>query len=155
MISTRQERNFTPDLVTVTLHTHDGSVLIEGSPFGPHTPAPSWPELPLSTYKFSGEITGYYEATDLRTFLTAFAKALEQAPASADPRLVLAIHADVLDWDISDAYAWRYDVPTQGFVSLTPAQAAAFLPEDTHTLTYSLDEPPFATVSALWTATDN
>ncbi|MFD8900564.1 hypothetical protein [Streptomyces ardesiacus] len=155
MISTRRERNFTPSLVTVTLHTHDGSVVIEGSPFGPDIPAPGWPELPLSAYKFSGEITGYYDATDLHTFLAAFAKALEEASTGADPRLVLAIHADVPDWDISDAYAWHYDVPTQGFVSLTPAQAAAFLPEDTHTLTYSLDKPPFATVSALWTATDN
>ncbi|MFI9771874.1 hypothetical protein ACIHJG_34170 [Streptomyces sp. NPDC052415] len=155
MISTRRERNFTPGLVTVRLHTNDGSVVIEGSPFGPDIPAPGKPELPLSTYKFAGEITGYYEATDLRTFLAAFAKALEEAPTGADRRLVLAIHAEVLGWDISDAYAWRYDVHTQSFASLTPAEAAAFLPEDTRTLIYSLDKPPFATVSALWTATDN
>jgi hypothetical protein len=135
MISTRRERNFTPDLVTATLHAADESVVIEGSPCGSHTPAPGFPELPLSAYKFTGEITGYYAATDLDAFLSAFARALEQAPASTGPRVVLAIHAEVLGYDIADAYVWRYDVQTQDFIPLAPPEAANYLHEDTHVLT--------------------
>ncbi|MFH0246062.1 hypothetical protein ACGRHY_27430 [Streptomyces sp. HK10] len=155
MISTRRERNFTPELVTATLHAADESVVIEGSPRGPRIPAPGFFELPLSTYVFAGEITGYYAATDLGTFLSAFAKALEQAATSTDPRVVLAIHAEVLGNDIADAYAWRYDVHTQDFIPLAPPEAANYLHEDTHVLTYPLEKAPFATVPTLWAAPEN
>ncbi|WP_331762511.1 hypothetical protein OG612_45620 (plasmid) [Streptomyces sp. NBC_01527] len=142
MVATRRERNFAPEQLTVTLHATTGTIALEGRPYGPLLPAPEWPELHLSTYQF---FTDAFQPADLEAFTEAFN--LEVARPECD--LVLAVHADVPDYDLDDAYAWRYDPRAKGFVSVPPADAGALFHEDTRVLAYPWDKAPFSSVSAL------
>ena len=152
MIASRRGRNFAPEQLTVTLHTPDKSVAVEGHPHGPQTPAPEFPEFPelhLPTYTFPEPLSGNCDATDLETFLAAFAEALEQESARPDGRLLLTVHADVPGYDFDDAYAWRHDPDTETWVAVPPADAADLFHDDTQVLTYPWGKAPFSSVSAL------
>jgi hypothetical protein len=94
MIASRRERNFEPELVTVTLHTTDGPISIEGRPCHqcPATPAPGWPELHLPTYTFAAPWTGLQPTVDLETFTMAFDRELSRPDAT----LILTVHADTI-----------------------------------------------------------
>lgn len=149
MIASRQEGNFAPPQLTVTLHTTDDSVAIEGHPHGPQIPAPDFPELALPTYTFPAPFTERYAATDLEPFLAAFTEALQREPTRPDGRLVLAVHADVPGYDFDDAYAWRYDPDTETWVTVPPADAADLFHEDTHVRAHPWDKAPWSAVPAL------
>ncbi|MFI6282897.1 hypothetical protein [Streptomyces sp. NPDC050988] len=148
MIASRRERNFAPELVTVAVHTAKGPHYIEGRTCHrcPAIPAPGWPELDLPTYTFTDlPSTGLYPDTDLETFTRTFEREL----ARPEGLLVLAIHADVPDHDLDDAYAWRYDQRAKSFVPVPRGDAAHLFHEDTTVLTYPWDKAPFASASAL------
>lgn len=150
MISSRRERNFSPGVVTVTLHTSGGSVAVEGRPCGLRVAAPGFPQLTLPTYKFQMALSGLSAAnTDLATFLAAFTEAVEREAGRPGGRIVLAVHADVDDDDFSDAYAWRYDFGAKSFQTVLPADAADLFHEDTHVLAYPWDKAPWPSISAL------
>ncbi|MEU5239687.1 hypothetical protein ACH4UR_25500 [Streptomyces lydicus] len=149
MIASRRERNFAPELITVTLHTTETSVAIEGRPYGPTIPAPDWPELPLPTYRFSDPTTGRCATTDLETFLTVFTEAFARETTRPDGRLILTAHADVLGDDFDDAYAWSYDPHAKDFQAVPPADAADLFHEDTHLLAFPWHKAHFRSVSAL------
>ncbi|MEV0966945.1 hypothetical protein AB0J25_31035 [Streptomyces sp. NPDC049910] len=145
MIASRRERNFAPERLTVVLHTGEAPVRIEGRWTGASTPAPNWPELELPLYTFDDWTSGLYPTVDLAAFTTAFDRAL----ADTGSTLIVAVHADVPDWDLDDAYAWRYDWQARGFTTVPVAEAAALFHEDTNVLAYPWDRAPYASVTAL------
>ncbi|MGW3933866.1 hypothetical protein ACWECC_38305 [Streptomyces microflavus] len=148
MIASRRERNFAPEGLTgltVVLHTGEEPVAIEGRPTGASIPAPNWPELHLPLYTFDGWSSGLYPTVDLAEFTTAFDRAL----ADTGSTLIVAVHADVPDWDLDDAYAWRYDWQARGFTTVPVAEAAALFHEDTHILAYPWDRARYASVTAV------
>lgn len=147
MIASRRERSFAPDRLTVTLHTAEGTLTLEGRPCPhcPGTPAPDFPQLHLPAYTFTQPCSGLHPTTDPDTFSTA----LDQELARPDTPLTLTIHAEVPGYDLDDAYAWRYDRHTKGFTTLPPAEAIPLFHEDTHVLAYPWDKAPWASVSAL------
>ncbi|RNG28738.1 hypothetical protein [Streptomyces botrytidirepellens] len=140
MIASRRERNFAPQQITVTLHTMEGALSLQGRAHGHTIPAPGFPELPLPTYTFP--------TTDLETFLTQFTQALDAQTTRAS-RLVLAVHADVPGYDFDDAYAWSYDPQTKDFQAVLPADAADLFHEETTLLAYRWHKAPYSSVSAL------
>ncbi|MEV4868541.1 hypothetical protein [Streptomyces syringium] len=145
MIASRRERNFAPEGLTITLHTGEAPVAIEGRPTGASIPAPDWPELGLPLYTFDGRSSGLYPTVDLAAFTTAFDRAL----ANTGSTLIVAVHAKVPDYDLDDAYAWRYDWQARGFTTVPIAEATALFHEDTHVLAYPWDRAPYASVTAL------
>ncbi|WP_331732945.1 hypothetical protein OG613_48980 (plasmid) [Streptomyces sp. NBC_00015] len=147
MIASRRERNFAPDRLTVSLHTGEVTLTIEGRPCHqcPGTPAPGFPELDLSTYTFALPDSGLYATTDPETFTTA----LDQELTRPDASLTRTIHADVIDYDLDDAYAWRYDRDAGSFTTLPRAEAIPLFHDDTHVLAYPWDKAPWASASAL------
>ncbi|MFD7462832.1 MULTISPECIES: hypothetical protein [unclassified Streptomyces] len=145
MIASRRERNFAPEGLTVVLHTGEAPVAIEGRPTGASIPAPGWPELELPIYTFDGWSSGLYPTVDLAAFTTAFDRAL----ANTGSTLIVAVHADVPDWDLDDACAWRYDWQAREFTTVPIAEATALFHEDTNVLAYPCDRAPYASVTAL------
>ncbi|MFD8666608.1 hypothetical protein ACFV1U_14545 [Streptomyces microflavus] len=147
MIASRRERNFAPETLTVTLHTGEKPVAIEGSPTGASLPAPGFPHLELPLYTFDGWSSGLYPTVNLAEFTTAF----EHALADTHSTLILTVHADAHDNDLDDAYAWRYDRQARAFttVPVDEAEDAELFHEDTYVLTYPWDRAPYASVTAL------
>ncbi|MFF8618612.1 hypothetical protein [Streptomyces sp. NPDC015350] len=145
MIASRRERNFAPERLTVALHTGEAPVRIEGRPTRASIPAPGRPERELPLYTFDGWSSALYPTVDLAEFTTTFDRAL----ADTGSTLIVAVYADVPDWDLDDAYAWRYDRQARGFTTVPVAEAAALFHEDTNVLAYPWDRAPYASVTAL------
>ncbi|MFD6335700.1 hypothetical protein ACFWGI_39785 [Streptomyces niveus] len=156
MIVSRQERNYEPEEITVTLHTTDRPVTVAAHPHGDSVPAPSFPQLRLPTYTFSRPFAALPCAVraveDLQTFLTLFTEALDRETVRADGRLILAVHADVEGYDFDDAYAWSYTPQANDFTAVDPTELTALFHEDTTARAHPWHKVPWPSVSSLATA---